>query len=296
VHEEFKALREDARVEWQQEQVRRIASFDPASLNRYLATWKQWLRQCSKPCSSATTEAAKLGQWLSDAKEQAFQRWTQLRWLQSQLGAPIPLDLVRRPEKPVPQKPQAVALEPAIHVAFDQALRELPVGHEHHPVLVAAQVQLMAVLRFRHLQRSRPLRLTQQLLVGYCSQGKAKRHKLRFQWASPRYGPTGTDIGKLAVDQWKRSWRSAAEGWQPLASDIQGNQLTIANFQKAVRSILQLHYAVPNAELFTTYSLRRCYPTVAGMHKASADEQDALGGLAVSPRLRDADPVPGSAA
>jgi hypothetical protein len=34
---------------------------------------------------------------------------------------------------------------------------------------------------------------------------------------------------------------------------------------------------VENAAIFTTYSLRRCYPTVAGIHRASADEQDALG-------------------
>jgi hypothetical protein len=63
----------------------------------------------------------------------------------------------------------------------------------------------------------------------------------------------------------------------PLASDINGNQLSIASFQKAMRSILLHHFQVENAAIFTTYSLRRCYPTVVGIHRASADEQDALG-------------------
>jgi hypothetical protein len=197
--------------------------------------------------------------------------------LQTHLGAPLPTDKIRKPEKPPPQKAQAVALEPALHLAIDQALGELSSTHEHFTVMVAAQVQLMAVLRFRHLQRSRPLKLKESLLVGYCEQGKARRHQLGFQWACPLYGPSGFDVGRAALDQWRRFRPGNATSFQPLACDAAGNQLSIASFQTAMRSILLHHFQVDNASLFTTYSLRRCYPTVAGIHRASADEQDALG-------------------
>ena len=63
---------------------------------------------------------------------------------------------------------QAVATEPELHVRIEYVLKTMPCRHKIYMIALSIQVFWIAVLRYKHLQRSSLVKLTKHLLHGRC--------------------------------------------------------------------------------------------------------------------------------
>ena len=81
------------------------------------------------------------------------------------------------------------------------AVRDPTAEEPLHIVAACMQMLWMSVLRFKHFQRSVPVKLTTHFFHAVCWKGKATPG---FRWACPRWGPTGTDIGGTVWNAWTK--------------------------------------------------------------------------------------------
>ena len=123
-------------------------------------------------------------------------RFNHLRWMETNMGAPVRLNVSDRPAKQVASDglppEQRVASDPEVHIHLDHLLSRLTDIDPTRIVVAIIQLLWMSVLRFQHMQRSMPVRLTAHFLYGVCWKGKSIPG---YRWACPRYGPTGADVG-----------------------------------------------------------------------------------------------------
>ena len=193
------------------------------------------------------------------------------------MGAPIQLAVSDRPAKQAAHEgfppEQGAASDPEVHIRLDYLLAQL---HKSDPTrIVVAIIQLlwMSVLRFQHMQRSMPLKLTAHFLYCVCWKGKGKPG---YRWACPQYGPTGTDVGGCIWDSWAELANNAhAPPFGLLYNN--GIPLSLAHFHAASRAVLSNSIGMKDAGIFSSYSLRRSMPTLAEMSGTHPDDADALG-------------------
>ena len=133
-----------------------------------------------------------------------------LRWLAAYMGAPIQLAVSDRPAKQAAHEglppEQRAASDPEVHIRLDYLLAQLPTTDPTRILVAVIQLLWMSVLRFQHMQRSIPLKLTAHFLYCVCWKGKGKPG---YRWACPRHGPTGADVGGCIWDNWTELAKSA---------------------------------------------------------------------------------------
>ena len=273
---------------WVDMQIARIATTDANTIRSAIRTWRHWCAWCQAHTENPLdpTDAApaaflyaptQTGHPSQVPKTAPTTRFNHLRWLETFAGAPVHLQASDRPSRhtahgglPPEQRP---ASDPEVHVRLDSLLTKL---HKTDPTrIVVAIIQLlwMSVLRFQHMQRSIPLRLTAHFLYGLCWKGKGKPG---YRWACPRHGPAGADVGGCVWDAWASLPKGA--GGPPFGLLYNnGSPLSLAQFHTASRSVLANGLGMKDADIFSSYSLRRSMPTLAEMNETHPDDADALG-------------------
>ena len=105
-------------------------------------------------------------------------RFHHMQWMVANLGAPINIDASRKPSRRTAghdlPPDQRTATDPEVHIQLDYLLGRL---HTEDPAtLIAATIQLLwlSVLRFQHMQRSVPVKLTLHFFYAVCWKGKNK--------------------------------------------------------------------------------------------------------------------------
>ena len=275
---------EEAQAIWTRT-AEKISQFEADGPMARLRTWRAWKSWAStKGINPIRAEALQVQEFIMMQRKSGVHteamhraRWDHLKWWVVQLAAPVPLPEFIKPPKRISQGQvkdnQAAAADPEVHMQMEQALEELPAKDPHSIPLVGAMVICMSVLRFRHVQRSVLSKLTEHTLQGVCTRGKAKPG---FRWAMPRFGPLGSDIGGRLWEAWKEASHKGVRRYL-IFDERTKAPLSLGEFHKAVRSSLQKHAMIPNAGMYTSYSSRRCMPTIALMREASENEASALG-------------------
>jgi len=166
-----------------------------------------------------------------------------------------------------------VASDPEVHVHLDQVFGRLPSTDPAKIVIAIIQLLWMSVLRFQHMQRSMPTKITSNFIFGVCWKGKGKPG---YRWACPRFGPAGADVGMFVWEQWQNLAGRSAEAPYGLLYDGP-NPFSLADFHAASRALLRQHLGMQETDIFSSYSLRRSMPTLAEMSGAHPDDADALG-------------------
>ena len=168
---------------------------------------------------------------------------------------------------------QRVASDPEVHMHLGRVFSQLAYADPARIVIAIIQLLWMSVLRFQHMQRSVPVRLTTEFLYGICWKGKGKP---AYRWACPRYGPTGADVCGCIWSHWQELAKGCADApFGLLYGD--GGPFSLADFHAGSRSILKEHLGMQDADIFTSYSLRRSMPTLAEINATYPDDADALG-------------------
>ena len=113
-------------------------------------------------------------------------------------------------------------------------------------VIAIIQLLWMSVLRFQHMQRSVPVKLTSEFLYGICWKGKGKP---AHRWACPRYGPTGEDICGCVWNTWQQLSKGRTIAPFGLLYE-NGVPFSRANFHTASRSILKEHLGMHGTDTY----------------------------------------------
>ena len=303
---EWGALDEAKRHAWTILQITRISNAEAKTIRACLRTWQHWKLWCTAQgedplASSEAAPAAFLHALVHPTKNQKqvprtvpATRFHHMKWIVANMGAPIIINASHKPsrrtsgqELPPDQK---AATDPEVHIQLDHLLNRLPEGDPAILIVATIQILWLSVLRFQHLQRSVPVKLTKNFFHAVCWKGK---NKPGYRWACPRYGPTGTDIGGVV---W-RNWQQTAKGLQEppfgLMYEKTGAAFTLQNFNVASRAVLQEHLGMQETDMFSSRSLRRSMPTLAEMRNTHPDDADALGDWTASKdskmRIRYAD-------
>ena len=273
---------------WFQRQLSRIAVTEARTVYSALRTWKHWCAWCSEhgevslnPAVTAPMAflyaATGLRKSSQLPKTLPTTRFNHMRWLESTLGSPVRMATSDRPARHDPGEglsaEQRVATDPEVHLHLDRLFTQLPPADPARVVIAATQVLWMGVLRFQHMQRSVPVRLTSNFLHGVCWKGKGKPG---YRWACPRYGPTGADICGFVWDTWQHVAAGSLETPFGLLRD-NSKLFSLSDFHAASRSVLREHLGMTDTDIFSSYSLRRSMPTLAEMGGIHPDDADALG-------------------
>ena len=264
----------------------RVAQFESSSTKARLRTWISWTRwaknRSMQPLGAPATAIqefvlhnARAGTTSTESAPRA--RWDHLKWMAVYLGAPVNLPAWTKPQKKVStggvKSSQAVAADPEVLLQMEQTVQRLPEDDPHVVPILGALTIAYSVLRFRHVQRSVLTQLCKVTIQGVCTRGKGRPG---FRWSMPRYGPLGTDIGRMLWNQWTAICSSGIKRF--LVFDrANGGALALNEFHRAVRSSLSTHSGMSNPEIYSSYSSRRCMPTIAMMRGAAEEETCALG-------------------
>ena len=180
---EWCRLQTARRNAWVEMQTARIAITDASTIPSAIRTWKHWCAWCQAQGEDPLdpTDAApatflyaptQANQALRVPKTAPTTRFNHLRWLETCTGAPVQLAVSDRPAKRAAHEgllpEQRAASDPEVHIHLDCLLARL---HESDPTrIVVAIIRLlwMSVLRFQHMQRSIPPKLTTHFLYGVC--------------------------------------------------------------------------------------------------------------------------------
>ena len=166
------------------------------------------------------------------------------------LGSPVRLEVSDRPASQptdgglAPE--QRVASDPEVHVHLDRVFSQLPDTDPAKIVVAVVQLLWMSVLRFQHMQRSMPIKITANFIFGVCWKGKGKPG---YRWACPRFGPSGADVGMFVWQQWQNLARRSAEAPYGLLYDGP-NPFSLADFHTASRAVLQQHLGMQETDIF----------------------------------------------
>ena len=273
---------------WVEMQAARIAITSASTIRSAIRTWKHWCIWCQAhgedpldPTNAAPTTflyaPIQANQALRVPRTAPTTRFNHLRWLATCTGAPVQLTVSDRPAKRTVHEglppEQRAASDPEVHICLDCLPARLSESDPTRVVVAIIQLLWTSVLRFQHMQRSVPLMLTTHFLYGVCWKGKGKPG---YRWACPRYGPTGADVGGCIWDSWAKLTKGAdAPPFGLLYNN--GIPLSLAQFHTASRAVLGNSIGTIDADIFSSYSLRRSMPTLAGMTGTHPDDADALG-------------------
>ena len=168
---------------------------------------------------------------------------------------------------------QRVASNPEVHLHLDRLLTRLPVTGPTRVLVAVIQLLWMSALRFQHMQRSMPVKLTAHLLYRVCWKGKGKPG---YRCACPRYGPANADVGGCV---WEKLQSVAKGSPQPPLGLLYGNgaAFSLANIHTASRAVLEKHFGMHDTDIFSSNSLQRSMPTLADMSGTHPGDEDAVG-------------------
>ena len=274
---------------WFRLQITRIAATEARTIQFAMRTWKHWGAWChaqkedflrpstAAPAlflyaeSTATRTAGRMPRTLPTT------RFNRMRWIEANLGSPVIFRGSDRPSRRIPEgacaSEQRAASDPEVHVQLDRLFCQMDSTDPARILIAIIQLLWMSMLRFQHMQRSVPVKLTTEFLYGICWIGKGKP---AYRWACPRYGLIGEDICGCVWDAWRQLSRGRTVAPFGLLYE-NGVPFSLANFNTASRSVLKEHFGMSDTDMFTLYSLRRSMPTLAEMSGTHPDDADALG-------------------
>eukprot|EP00438_Fugacium_kawagutii_P021829 Skav232620 [mRNA] locus=scaffold1260:106753:110214:+ [translate_table: standard] len=284
-------LTDSRRSEWKQicERIPRAA--ESATMDRVVNTWlelKQWLeiRGLSAPLgtvdldhfmqsASAPARAMQALRWMNKFMQSASapaRAMQALRWVDMDLGN---VTVPAVPRAAAGPKGQAPVAEPVLIPLLEDRIKELrDLGDERWSALLAPWLICFGMVRYAHVMRTEPIKLTGAFLHCRCSRGKQHQHRAGFDYAIPGTFLNGFTWSRELMELY-RTLVPAKQKSCGLCFSDEGKPWSINEIQQTMRAELGLH--VENVETMTTYSWRRVSPTFGQLLRFSDQELSALG-------------------
>ena len=235
-------LTDTLRAEWKQTCKRiaekKVKDAEKATIDRVVNTWlelRAFLESRGRPAPPGMVD---LDQFLNhtSAPARALQA---LKWMNKNADQDLELGNLQVPTTPraTGQRGQAPVVEPPLVQALEDRIVELhAVGDERWSVLLARWIMSFGCLRYAHIARSEPRRLTAAFLHCRCPKGKQKhaREGFEFDFAVPATFANGFFWAKEVLE----AYRTLAPARQRLAGlcfSDEGRPWTILEVQETMQ-------------------------------------------------------------
>eukprot|EP00435_Cladocopium_sp_Y103_P035527 s950_g9.t1 len=171
-------------------------------------------------------------------------------------------------------KGQAPVAEPVLLRILEERIEELhKVQDERWTALLGSWIMSCGCMRYMHVQRAEPRRLTLSFLHCHCQKGKQKNLREGFDFAVPSTFRTGFPWAQYVLDDYKGLSFSKQRNCG-LCFNAEGQAWAIQEVQR----VMQEEFAsiVDNAEEMTTYSWRWVSPTLGHLLQLTPQEEAAM--------------------
>eukprot|EP00435_Cladocopium_sp_Y103_P017666 s3584_g4.t1 len=257
-------LTEALKSEWKQTCTRiaqkKVKDAEKATLDRVVNTWlelRSFLEGRGRPAPPGVVDLDQFLQHTS-APARALQA---LKWINKHADQEFDLANLQVPATPrvTGPKGQAPVAEPPLIQALENRIEELySVGDERWSVLLGCWMMCFGCLRYTHITRSEPRKLTAAFLHCRCLKGKQQKNRDGFDFAIPAHFLSGWYWAKAVVDAF-RSLAPSRQRAAGLCFSDEGRPWTIKEVQDSMQ--VEMGVLVDNPEDITTYSWRRVGPT-----------------------------------
>ena len=250
-------LTDTLKAEWKQP-CRRIAEkkvedAEKATIDRVVNTWlelRAFLESRGRPAPPGMVD---LDQFLNhtSAPARALQA---LKWMNKNADQDLELGNLQVPTTPraTGQRGQAPVVEPPLVQALEDRIMELhAVGDERWSVLLAPWIMSFGCLRYAHIARSEPRRLTAAFLHCRCPKGKQKHAREGFDFAVPATFANGFFWAKEVLEAY-RTLALARQRLAGLCFSDEGRPWTILEVQETMQQ--EMSVFLDNPEDLTTYT------------------------------------------
>ena len=259
------------------------------SLSSRLAAWRRWeawMETHEPELSPFRPGDVAMGRYLLQVDKggptAANQAWAAMRWweqkmgLELSLGSPLVADFRLKRQGHTTKQAEVIPLTVLQRLRTEAECRDVRGVFASLMLVIAG-----GCIRFKHVQRSELVEVTEELLVFRCFMGKRRQQGTReaFRWASPRCWAPGHDTTRGAIELFKEVGAKApnyskAPFLVPDVLTTQGTAMapgdrwmpTPMGYEKFVsimRTYLGEHMGIQEAKSFTFNTLRRLMPTGA---------------------------------
>ena len=200
-----------------------------------------------------------------------------LRWLARQGDLPWQLHRVTVPAVRVRKrkKGQAVVVCPPMLGFLEERIEGCyKTGDPAWSALLGSWLIAVGVLRYKHICRSVPRKISMSTFHGHCPRGKQRKLRAGFDFCIPAVFSSGWNW----TAPWLELWKGIPEekrGRCGLCFDQQGAGWALTEVHRQARICFRNQVETP--ELMTSYSWRRLMPTVGHLLQFSAPSLAALG-------------------
>ncbi len=200
-----------------------------------------------------------------------------LKWLnnQGQFGWPVQDLHIPAPSNPRKKRGQALVITPPMLTFLEEQAEAMWVaGDEHWTCLLGNWMVAAGCMRYKHLLRSEPRRISLSTFHAFCGRGKQRDNRKGFYWALPGHFASGFPWAK----HWLTTFSALSETQRQncgLCFDNNGEPWAMSEI--IAQAQIQFKDHVPDATALTTYSFRRWGPTLGQLLKLSPVELNALG-------------------
>ena len=140
--------------------------------------------------------------------------------------------------------------------------------------LLSSWLVAFGVLRYKHIMRARPVKVTPCSFHGYCPKGKQKANRGGFSFSIPATFINGWAWGSALFRDYS-SLEKAKQASSGLCFDAEGTAYTLKFVNELNREVFE--HLVQNTEDLSSYSWRRAGPTVGTLMKLTPLELCSLG-------------------
>ena len=243
---------------------RKVTEAEGATVVNALKSWAELRAYMEQKDRLFPPDALDLYGFLQNGTSGPYRAFHSLKWF-SKHGrlqwdfSDVPVPARKNPPKQANPK-QAVAVEPPMIAALEERIQSLyEAGDPRWRGLLSSWLVAFGVLRYKHIMRARPVKVTPCSFHGYCPKGKQKANRGGFSFSIPATFINGWAWGSALFRDYS-SLGKAKQATSGLCFDAEGTAYTLKFVNELNREVFE--HLVQNAEDLSSYSWRRAGPTV----------------------------------
>ena len=249
---------------------------EPVTVLNGLKTWTELRNYLEEKERPFPPDHLDIYGYLKDGTKAPARAHASLRWFVKQgklawdVGVALPAPRQeRRPNE------QACAVEPPMIPELEERIQSMcESGDPRWLALLSAWIQTFGILRYKHIQRAIPVKVTNAALHARCQKGKQHQNRKGFDFIVPGSFCNGWG--------WIRPW---LEAWQALPADAQQTSGLCFTLDGKPWSLSEVTTQLQDAfahmlvdpTLLTSYSWRRACPTFGQLLQLQPLDLAALG-------------------
>ena len=252
----------------------RVTQAETTTVLNAIRTWQELLIFLRSRNRSPPPSFVDFDTFLRDGTLAPSRALQSLKWLTNQgktqwelAGLQVPKQTSERKKA----KTQATVIEPPMVPFLEEKVQAMyESGNALWTAALGSWIVGTGVLRYQHVVRSYPLRISHSTVHAHCPKGKQSRLRRGFDWAIPSYFSNGFNWGEKWLEAFLRLSPKARAGCG-FCFNGKGAPWSIAEVQRTTQELFRNQ--VEPLESLTTYS----FTTVGLMLKLSEPEMLAMG-------------------